>query len=286
MKRMMKVSTPTICLTTSWAANPTNRINDNNKNKNDDDDDDDNEVKFGCTRAAPNDAQVKSVCVGWGRQRQRERVRESERQSRSRSRCGSFIWFRFGFLERRISAWIDAQSFGWMKWSSVWKLLHINMRAGSGRWGCDYEWRECGIMFLLMLSNGYNNCKLPALENLIPHTHTLTHTYDYFHVGPKRKEKFVGYLFSFFYLWLGQRVECSERCRIASCILTSCFFFRFYFSGVCFDLLWKFGFHNKLKPTHEFSVGICMCACAYVCVCVRACVWLASRHLLWLPTNI
>lgn len=66
MKRMMKVSTPTICLTTSWAANPTNRINDNNKNNHNDEDDhdydddaDDNEVKFGCTRTVPNDAQVR-----------------------------------------------------------------------------------------------------------------------------------------------------------------------------------------------------------------------------------
>jgi len=54
-----------------------------------------------------------------------------------------------------------------------------------------YEWRECGIMFLLMLSNGHNNCKLPALENLQlpPHTHTLISMW------PQRKEKFVGYLF-------------------------------------------------------------------------------------------
>lgn len=61
--------------------------------------------------------------------------------------------------------------------------------------------RECGIMFLLMLSNGHNNCKLPALENLqLPPRHTHIHMHTHIHglcVRPQRKEKFVGYLFSF-----------------------------------------------------------------------------------------
>lgn len=80
--------------------------------------------------------------------------------------------------------------------------------------------RECGIMFLLMLSNGHNNCKLPALENLqLPprhshihmHTHTHTHTWTVC-AAPKKRE--ICWLFIFVCMGLNaqqqqQRVELS-----------------------------------------------------------------------------
>jgi len=50
-------------------------------------------------------------------------VKQSEGGRQRRSRrvvVGRLFGFRFGFLERRSSHWIDAQSFGWMK-RSVWE---------------------------------------------------------------------------------------------------------------------------------------------------------------------
>lgn len=76
---------------------------------------------------------------------------------------------------------------------------------------------ECGIMFLLMLSNGHNNCKLPALENLQLLLDTLTYTCTHTHTwtvcaAPKKRE--ICWLFIFVCMGLNaqqqqQRVELS-----------------------------------------------------------------------------
>lgn len=123
-QRMMKVSTPTICLTTSWAANPTNRINDNDDGDGNDDDID--EARFGYTDEQPQMMQhrLEPGRVGRG-------VRGDSSASSSSSSPSWVVYlvlFGFGlaFWSSAASLWIDAQSFGWMK--SVWELLGWGVR--------------------------------------------------------------------------------------------------------------------------------------------------------------
>lgn len=58
------------------------------------------------------------------------------------------------------------------------------------------------------------------------------------------------------------------------CLTLFCFRTFFDFSDVCFDLLWKFGFHYKQRQ----GKWICMCERERVCSCERACCWPTSRH--------
>lgn len=270
-------------------------------------------------RAAPNDAAQVEVEQGEGAKGARERERRES--SSSPSWVVYLVLFGFGlaFWSAAASLWIDAQSFGWMK--SVWELLSGEAweKGAEGGGGCGVAddamamngecARECGIMFLLMLSNGHNNCKLPALENLqLPprHTHIHMHTHSYMDCvcGPKEKRNLLVIYFRLHGVkctaaaatsW----VECSSECCLltasanssscsssyyssssfcycfdlalslalfASCFALFCFRTFFDFSDVCFDLLWKFGFHYKQQRQ----------ANEYVSVFVRVCVWVSE----------
>lgn len=79
--------------------------------------------------------------------------------------------------------------------------------------------RECGIMFLLMLSNGHNNCKLPALENLqLPPRHTHIHMHTHSHIwtvcaAPKKRE--ICWLFIFVCMGLNAQQQQQQRVELS-----------------------------------------------------------------------
>lgn len=209
-----------------------------NDDGDDDDDDDDGLWAMETTTttstkqgSATETSSPKWCSTGWG-WAGRGIARERRESSSSPSWVVYLVLFGFGlaFWSAAASLWIDAQSFGWMK--SVWELLSGEAweKGAEGGGGCGVAddamamngecARECGIMFLLMLSNGHNNCKLPALENLqLPprhshihmHTHTHTHTWTVC-AAPKKRE--ICWLFIFVCMGLNaqqqqQRVELS-----------------------------------------------------------------------------
>lgn len=107
-------------------------------------------------------------------------------------RLFGFVWFRFGFLELRSQSLnrcsivrLNEERMGVIRVRRERRTRRRRKRSSGGGGVADDAMamnaecaRECGIMFLLMLSNGHNNCKLPALENLqLPPRHTHTHIY-------------------------------------------------------------------------------------------------------------